>query len=159
MKLNSYLFVIVLFVCQPAFSKQRFANQTAQNYMYYNGIAANSSVFNYIYYWIIANPNLSHPIPGVVTTQFRTPAAHHISTYSSQNQYSNIVRVQNRGSNAVMVLSNTVNYYARVSFKNPQKQKIKKDFDNCSTDVLRAADYLINMLKGNVETEVSQVVV
>lgn len=80
-------------------------------------------------YNFVANRKSSKQIPALVNTYFKAPAAS-VSTY-----------------NADLVgrsLCEKIN---------------KNNFDDCNTDALEAAVYLVNIVKGNVETEGSQVAV
>ncbi len=169
MKPKLYLLSIILLATQSVFSKQHLEDRVFKSCANYSEIGANINKANHCCNFTIANPKSSKPIPAVKTIYFKTPAAN-ISTFNTDNQYRNTVRIQNAGSNPVNVLSNPANCNIRVSFKNPNKQEVKvgiidlagrsvckktdkKDFDNYNSDALEAAVYIINILKDNVETK------
>ncbi len=155
MKLKLYLVSIILLASQYVFSLQHRDEPVLKSSADYSGTFVNNYVVYYRCYCVTANPNSSKPIPTFVTTNFKTPAAN-VSTYNSQQQYNNIVRIQNPGSNAVIILSNPVNYNTGLSSKNLRKQEVKAgiiypargsgfemtnktDFDNYNEDAFIAA--------------------
>lgn len=124
MMLKLYLVCVILSASQGVFSKQHLKDRVFKCYAGYSQTGANINQAYHRYHNTIANINSGKPIPAVVTTHFKIPAAN-VSTYIAEQQYSNILRVQNTHSNPFIILSNPANYNTIVLFKNLNKQGVK----------------------------------
>ena len=175
MKLKLYLVSIILLSSPGVFLQQHLEDPVFKSCADYSKTGANINEVYHCCYSTIANPNLGNPYPAVETSYSKILAAN-ISTYTAEHQYSKIIRVQNTDSNPFIFLSNPANCNNSIPFKDQNEQQVKAgiidpevrtvceivnkaDCDNCGIDALKDAVFIINILKGIVETKDSQFVV